>query len=127
MWVANQTCLPQIATLQIATAGGVSGTPAFMPSVNNALGGTLMGVPIEFNEHAEVLGDTNDIMLADWSQYLEGSKGGINSAESVHVRFVYNEKAFKFGMRNDGKSWWKEKLTPKKGLTMSPFIGLNTK
>jgi HK97 family phage major capsid protein len=124
MWVANKTTIPQIAALQIATAGGVSGTPAFIPSVNGSMPATLMGMPIVFTEYAKALGTPNDLMLCNWSQYLEGSIGGIEQAQSMHVRFSTMEQAFRFSARNDGKSWWKTALTPKNGDTLSPFVGL---
>lgn len=124
MWIANKTTLPQIAKLQIATAAGVSGTPAFLPSVNQGMPATLMGLPIVFNEYAKALGTPNDLMLCNWSQYLEGSIGGISQAQSMHVRFSNMEQAFRFSTRNDGRSWWNSKLTPKHGDTLSPFVGL---
>jgi len=126
MWLANYNTLPQIAKLQIKDNNGNSGTPAFLPSVNAGVPATLMGLPIYFSEHPKALGTPNDLMLCNWSQYLEGSIGGINQAQSMHVRFLYNEQCFKFGTRNDGRAWWNSPLTPKNGDTLSPFIGLGS-
>jgi hypothetical protein len=49
----------------------------------------------------------------------------LQSAESLHVRFEYNERTFRFTMRNDGRCWWRSAITPKKSsTTLSPFVTL---
>jgi hypothetical protein len=61
----------------------------------------------------------------NWSQYLEGTLQGLQSDESIHVRFLANERTFRFYLRNDGRGWWKSALTPRKGAnSLSPFVGL---
>ena len=66
-----------------------------------------------------------DIILADLSQYLSGTKGGIQSAMSMHLYFDYDATAYKFSFRVDGQPWWDSALTPFKGTkTQSPFITL---
>ena len=83
-----------------------------------------MGKPIFFIEDCSALGDKGDIICGNWSQYLEGFRGGMDFAESMHVRFEYNERAFRVVTRNDGAPWWRTALTPKKGNTRSPFVTL---
>jgi len=126
IWLANQTTIPKIARLQIATTDGASGTPAYLPSVNEGMPGTLLGLPIFFTEHCKALGTANDLMLTNWGEYLEGSIQGMRSETSMHVRFLNNEQAFKFWTRNDGRSWWNTPLTPLNGDTLSPFVGLGS-
>jgi len=63
--------------------------------------------------------------LANWSQYLEGTYENLQSAESIHVRFLNHETTFKFWLRNAGAPWWRTVLTPKKSAsTLSPFVVL---
>ena len=58
------------------------------------------------------------------SEYLDGTYMPLQSVESVHVRFVEHERAFKFWQRGDGTPWWSSVLTPRNGATLSPFVVL---
>jgi HK97 family phage major capsid protein len=79
-------------------------------------------------EHASTLGTVGDIALVDLSQYLLIDKGGMNSASSIHVRFLNDEMTFKFTLRIDGQPIWNSALTPAKGSnTQSPFVVLATR
>lgn len=122
IWICNQTCIPQLGVLNQTV--GTAGVPAWQPSAREGLPSTIFGQPVFFTEYCEALGDLGDIYFANWSQYLEGTYRPMESAESVHVRFVENERAFRFTMRNDARSWWRSALTPKKGVTLSPFVTL---
>ena len=107
VWVANIECFPQMALMTLAV--GTGGVPVWMPA--NGVSGnpydTLMGRPVIWSEKMQALGDQGDIGLADFSQYLIGTKsGGINMAASMHVRFLYNEMAYRFILRVDGRPWW---------------------
>lgn len=118
IWLANHDTLPQLAALNDGTNN------IWLSSLREGEPSTLMGLPIFFSEYTKTLGDKGDILLCDWSQYLEGSYQPLESAESIHVRFVEGETAFRFEMRNDGRSWWRGVLTPKNGATLSPFVTL---
>lgn len=123
IWIANYNVLPQLMLMNQNV--GTAGVPAWQPSARDGVPMTLLGLPIFFTEYCPTVGDVGDLILGNWSQYLEGTRQGITSAESVHVRFVYNERAFRFTMRNDGRCWWRSALTPKKGSdTLSPFVAL---
>jgi HK97 family phage major capsid protein len=85
---------------------------------------SLLGRPIFYTEYLPTLGSAGDVLLCNWSQYIEGTYQPLQSAESIHVRFVNNERAFRFTMRNDGAPWWRSVLTPKNGSTLSPYVTL---
>jgi HK97 family phage major capsid protein len=125
VWLANHDTIPQIAQLNHDATNGSA--PAWMPSLIEGQPDRLYGRPIFFTEYCATLGTVGDILLCNWSQYLEGVLGGTNFAESVHVRFVNNERAFRVTLRNDGRGWWRSALTPKNGATLSPFISLATR
>jgi len=96
-------------------AGGISGAPY----------DTLFGKEIVEIEQAKALGDLGDIILADLSQYLLITKGGIEAAQSMHVRFLYNEMTYRWNMRVNGQPLWNSALTDAYGsTTRSPFITL---
>jgi len=129
IWITNQDCEAQLNKLTIAT-GTYSGATVYMPpsGVAGAPYSTLMGRPVMVMEHAATLGDLGDLILADFSQYLLIDKGGINAAQSIHVRFLYDESVFRFIYRVDGQPIWKKALTPYKGSnTVSPFVVLQAR
>ena len=55
-------------------------------------------------------------------------KGGAQTAQSLHVRFLYDETALRVTYRVDGQPLWKQTVTPYKGANArSPFVMLNTR
>jgi len=129
IWITNQDCESQLNKMTIPT-GTYSGATVYMPpsGVSGASYSTIFGRPVFAMEHAATLGDLGDIMLVDLSQYMLIDKGGINAAQSVHVRFLYDESVFRFIYRVDGQPIWKSPLTPYKGSnTVSPFVVLQAR
>ena len=121
VWYINQELEPYLYTLKIGDkpvyipAGGLSEKPY----------GTLFGRPVVPIEQCSAAGEVGDIILADIGQYLLIDKGGVKSASSIHVRFLYDENVFRFIYRVDGKPIWTKPLTPYKGsATVSPFVTL---
>ena len=107
------------------TDGGLF--PLFVPAggMASAPNGTLLGRPIVPIEQAGAVGAKGDILFADLSQYRWIDKSGINAQTSIHVRFLYEETAFRFTYRAGGKSIWKNALPAYKGSTSrSPFVTL---
>ena len=128
VWYVNTEVEPQLNKMTIAT-GTYSGATVYMPptGVTGMPYATLFGRPVVPIEQCSALGDVGDIIFADLSQYLIIDKGGLKSAESIHVRFMYEEKVFRFSYRVDGQPMWQLPLTPFKGAatsTTSPFITL---
>jgi len=131
VFVANLNIFPQIASMSLPV--GTGGSAAYLPA--NGLSGkpydTLMGKPILWTEHASTLGTVGDILLVDWSQYLVGLKSGrgagIQYATSIHLKFDYDQTAFRFVMRLDGQPWWPTFFTPHHGSTQSPIVELATR
>jgi HK97 family phage major capsid protein len=128
VWLVNSNTFPQLATMAMSV--GVGGVPVWMPA--GGLSGnpfsTLMGKPIIPIEQASTVGTVGDIILADLSQYVMIDKGGIQTASSIHVRFVYDETAFRWVLRTDGQPGWTSPITPAQGsTTVSPFVVLATR
>jgi HK97 family phage major capsid protein len=87
----------------------------------------LFGTPIVAVEQCSALGTVGDIVLADLGQYLLIDRPP-QVASSMHVRFVYDEMAFRFTYRVNGQPAWKSALTPYKGSnSLSPFVTLETR
>ena len=125
VWLISQDVWPQLFGLSLAV--GTGGSALFVPpaGMSAAPYGMLLGRPVLPIEYADNLGDANDIMFVDLSQYQMISKGGIQADSSMHVRFVYGENTFRFVYRLDGQPTWNSPLTPfNGGATVSPFVSL---
>lgn len=121
VWYINQELEPYLYTLKIGDK------PVYIPAsgLSEKPYGTLFGRPVVPIEQCSAAGEVGDIILADIGQYLLIDKGGIKSASSIHVRFLYDENVFRFIYRVDGKPIWTKPLTPYKGsATVSPFVTL---
>jgi len=126
VWLANRDSLVDIEQLHIESdnnAGILKMTHDSL--VDGQVVTFLKGRPLIYTEYMPALADAKCLALVNFSQYLEGIYQAPQSAESVHVRFDVHERMFKYWLRNDGRPWWKTVLTPKKGITMSPFVTLN--
>lgn len=121
VWHYNQDCLPTL--MQMTIPVGTSGVLAWQTSAREGEPDMFLGRPAYPCEHCGTVGDAGDILLCVWSEFLEGIYQPMQMAESIHVRFVENERAFRFTMRCGGAPWWRSALTPKKSAkTLSPFV-----
>lgn len=138
VWLINQDVEPQLYLLNLKVknvagtenVGGIAIPPVIYtpPGFNGNQYATLMGRPVIPVEYCASLTTAGDIVLVDLSQYLMIDKGGINQASSIHVRFLYNETAFRFTYRANGQPIWQTALTPYKGsTTQSPFVALQSR
>jgi HK97 family phage major capsid protein len=121
VWFVNATVMPQLYAMTVGQSpvyvppGGFSASPY----------GSLFGRPVIETEYNPYLGTVGDILLASPSQYALITKGGIESASSIHVKFVEDETAFRFVYRVDGEPIWASSVTAFDGTnTISPFVAL---
>ena len=125
-WYIIQDVEPQL--FQMGFKLGTAAIPVFMPPGGfvTAPNGTLFNRPIQTIEQCQTLGSEGDILFLDLSQYLLIEKSsGIKADSSIHVRFLYDERTFKFVLRVDGQPTWNSTLTAfNSGVTRSPFVTL---
>jgi len=127
-WLVNRSALPQLYTMGVTL--GLGGAPIFMPAggISGKPYNTILGMPVLIIEQASALGTTGDIVLADLSEYVLIDKAGIQTAVSIHVRYVYDESTFRFVYRVDGQPIPAAPVTPYAGGdTLSPFVALATR
>ena len=124
IWLANPTTRPQLRGLARFVGTGGAPVPYFTQVGEQEF---LDGKPIFFTEFCKALGTMGDLVLAVWSEYLNGTYQTEQFAESMHVRFLAAERAFRFYRRNDGQWWWRSALTPRNGDTLSPVVALATR
>ena len=121
-WFVSSSVLPSLIGMTIGN------TPVWLPpgGLSVAPYGTLFGRPIRICEVSPLLGSQGDIGFFDMSEYLLIEKGGVQAASSIHVRFVYDETAFRFVLRNNGLPKWSRSIYPNQGADeISPWIVLD--
>lgn len=127
VWLANQDCFPQIATLTITK--DKSDIPIYQPA-NIASGqtlGTILGRPVIYVEQCSTVGTIGDLILADLTRYMIIEKDP-QQASSIHVYFDTEQTAFRFSVRNNGQPMLKQAVTPMNGSnTLTDFVVLETR
>jgi len=120
VWFVNPAVYPQLLNMTIGQM------PVFAPSVRPDVPfGTLLGRPVIENEYCSTLGTAGDILLASPSAYALITKGGIEAASSIHIKFDYDETAFRFVYRVDGQPYYNAAITAYDAVnTVSPFVAL---
>jgi HK97 family phage major capsid protein len=128
-WFINLNIWPQLFKLTLDV--GTSGVALFQPptGIAGAPFGTLIGRPLVPIEYCPTLGTEGDIIFWDPGSYATGTKGGVRSDQSIHLRFDFAETAFRFETEVDGQPWLGDKLTPFKGASdsLSTHITLETR
>ena len=125
LWTHPANALPQLMELHLDL--GVNSVPLWIPgnSLTGAPNNTILGKPILELEQSSALGDANDIMFIDPTQYMLVRKGGVRTDLSIHVQFLFGEVILRFMFRVGGGCWWQSAITPANdSATLGPFIGL---
>lgn len=130
VWLINTDIEPQLYSMSLAV--GTGGAPVFMPSggASDQPYATLFGRPIIPIESCSTLGTAGDIILADLTNgYILADKAtGPEFAQSIHVRFIYDEMAYRMTYRVDGQPVLSQPITPAQGSnTQSHFVALQTR
>lgn len=121
IWLINANAGPQLYNMSIGNY------PVFLPpgGLSGSMYGTLMGRPVVETDYNPGLGTLGDIMLISPSNYVLITKGGIQSASSIHVQFLTDETTFRFVYRVDGQPAWSSAVTAfKSSASISPFVAL---
>lgn len=115
IWLVNGEVEDQLPSLKLEGDTGM--WPAYLPpgGLSTAPYGLLRGRPVIPIEQCAALGTQGDILFVDLSEYYVIEKGGVDSAVSIHLRFDYNETAFRWTVRLDGQHIRNASLTPYKG------------
>lgn len=123
VWFINQDVLPQLMTMTLGNQ------PIWTPPTTgfvNAPGGVLLGRPVRFSEQCATLGDLGDVQLVNPKGYYAATRQNAPAyAESIHLFFDYNIKAFRWIFRIGGQPHLSAPVTPNKGSsTRSHFVTL---
>ena len=133
-WIMHPSVIPQL----IQMTNGATNAPFLVwlnPVAGDGINGPatqklpkafLNGLSIFFTEKVPTLGDTGDVMLVDWSQYIIGNRLEYQIDVSKDYLFRTNQLAWRVIARCDGKPWLNSYITDAKGWTSSPFVVLNS-
>jgi HK97 family phage major capsid protein len=130
VWLGNADIEPQLDSLNtvVKNVAGTENVGGYANKVWDAEKRTLKGRPLINVEYCETLGTKNDLVLANLGYYVTGTRGGIETAVSMHVRFEFAEQALRFIFEVDGQPWHDSPITPYKGSnTLSAFVNLQTR
>ncbi len=121
-WVANPDIMPQLSTMTIGDQ------PVYLPpgGLTQSPHGILMGRPLMFSQHCNTLGDQGDLIFVDFKGYHTAKKAsGVKFAVSIHLRFDFNEQAFRWVLRVGGQPILDAVVAAQFGSnTMSHFVTL---
>jgi HK97 family phage major capsid protein len=87
----------------------------------------ILGRPLVYTEFNQAVGTVGDLMLHSWPTYIITETTYRNVASSIHLRFDYNETAFRVVKTIDGQPWWRTTLTLKNSWEVGPNITLATR
>lgn len=127
VWYITQQAMEQLPIMSLAV-GSAGGGPVYLPAggASERPYSTLMGRPVVAIEQAATLGDLGDIVLADMSDYIAITKGGLKTDSSIHVDFDKAKTSFRFIRRVNGAPYTRTSLASRALSTFltSPYITL---
>lgn len=114
IWLYGQDVEPSLYSLALAT-GTSSGVAVYAP--NEPVQFKMMGRPALVMEQCPALGTEGDVILFCPAGYAAIIKGGLQSFMSMHLRFDYDEFAYKWRFRMDAQPYDLAPLTAYNGST----------
>ncbi|MDN4632308.1 phage major capsid protein [Sphingomonas sp. PsM26] len=120
-WLVNSDVMPTLMGMNDA-----GGRPLWFGNYQDSPGGTLLGRPVIFNEHSRSVGQYGDIQFVNPNGYEAFRKqNGVSFADSIHLYFDYNIRAFRWVFRIGGQPVLSKPVTPPNGgNTKSHFVAL---
>jgi HK97 family phage major capsid protein len=127
-WMIHNTVLGALFTLNS------SGFPYYLPfgagqgPLAKSPFGTLLGRPVIISQHAAAFSGLGDVQLHDLSYYQTITKGGPQTATSMHLYFDADAMALRMTFRVDGKSKIAAAITQNVGTPkLSPYLILQNR
>lgn len=120
-WLVNSDVMPTLMDMKNS-----AGLPLWFGNYQESPGGTLLGRPVIFNEHSRSVGQLGDIQFVNPNGYEAFRKqNGVSFADSIHLYFDYNIRAFRWVFRIGGQPVLSKPVQPANGgTTKSHFVAL---
>jgi len=121
IWLANDDTIPQLLSLTITVGTGGSHIPVMTESNGQF---KILGRPVVFTSHMPTLGDADDIMFVDLSQYAVGIRRGLSLERSNIPGWTQDLMSYRALLRFDGQGTWNAAISPEHGQSLSWCVGL---
>jgi HK97 family phage major capsid protein len=125
VWIANSTLLPSLLTnmtVDVGTGGGV--VNVFKESNGQY---TLLGRPLFLTPNLPALGDLNDIVFVDPSQFAIGIRREVKLEKSNIPGWTQDLMSYRVLVRFDGQGTWSDVITPRNGDTLGWCVNLEAR
>jgi HK97 family phage major capsid protein len=122
VWIANSTLLPSLLT-DMTVSVGTGGNVVNVFTENNGQY-SLLGRPLFLTPNLPPLGDANDLVFVDLSQYCCGIRRDIRLERSNIPGWTQDLMSYRILVRFDGQGTWSGSITPRNGLPFSWCVGL---
>jgi HK97 family phage major capsid protein len=121
IWLANSTVIPQLLTLSLSV--GTGGAPIPAMSENNGQF-RILTRPVLFTSHMPKLGDADDIMFVDLTQYAIAIRRDLKLEKSNIPGWTKDLMSYRALLRFDGQGTWNAPITPRNGDTISWCVSM---
>jgi len=123
IWLCNETVLPALLT-QLVVNTGTSGSwvNVFDTSSNGKF--SLLGCEVLFTPHLPVLGDANDILFVDLSQYAIGLRKEMRVERSPIPMWTTDQQSYRILTRVDSMGTWGSAYSPDNGDDLSWIVAM---
>ena len=119
-WLIWPTCLPQLVQL----ADG-AGNVVWIANATDGLPMRIFGMPVALTDKNPALGNTGDVILADFGYYVIGDRQATEIAASEHYAFIQDLMTWRFVHRVDGQPWLDGPMYIDNTNQVSPFVALH--
>lgn len=121
VWLINDTAIPQLLTLSVSVGTGGSVVPVMSESNGQF---TILTRPVVFTSHMPKLGDADDCIFVDLTQYAIGIRRGLRLEKSNIPSWTQDLMSYRALLRFDGMGTWNSAITPKNGDSQSWCVSL---
>jgi len=121
IWLVNDTAIPQLLSLSITIGTAGSHIPVMTKGPN---GFEILTRPVVFTSHMPKVGDADDIMFVDLSQYVLGIRREMKLERSNIPGWTQDLMSYRALLRFDGQGSWSSAVTPEHGDSLSWCVGL---
>lgn len=130
VWVMHPVVIEKLILL--ADGSGATNNLIWSPNTTEPQPQRLFGRPIVFSDVMPVLPagtsatQKGGVLLADFSYYLIGDRGGLQIDFSEHYKFINNQGTWRFTKYVDGQPWMSQAMYLADGSNqVSPFVSLS--
>lgn len=125
VWIITQSAMADIIQMS-----GPTGNASYIwqPNARDGIPGSILGLPVIWNEKVPLIGNAGDVILADWRYYLVGDRQATTVESTKFDKWAYDQTSWRAVHRVDGQPWLSAPLTYQDGTTqVSPFVILGDK